>query len=351
MAWRFAAAGDALTKTQRAVTLIDGEDDERIFTPIAGVEEIAGGGDRELRSGVDAVEAGVDGADGMASAGKHGLRFNPISGAHGGVEVLIQTRGEFVDSVGPALVGMKGQVARSGTRRHGLKEAGIAEARGAGVDGEDGDIVVAEIVHDDEAIIRREHGGVGVRSILPRLVGTGMAEYSLVVEVDTIDGLRERAVIRDAVAGDCAASVVGDVGGVPAAVDRDVARAFTAGGDLVEQGQRSGGRIELVGGDGGGLGVAFVAGVEQVTLRLVAGGNLVEREICRAQAGGCKNGRGELTFVGIEAREVDSLGGRLVSVGAEEDERLRQWSDLATALKYLCLKGQPGLQRNCGEQS
>jgi hypothetical protein len=100
-------------------------------------------------------------------------------------------------------------------------------------------------------------------------------------------------------------------------VDGEVARAGAAGGLLIEEGERAGGRVDGVGGEAGGgraLGVAaFVEGVEKFAVGMEGekGGVF----------GGCDEFGGRESAGGdIEARAVDALAfGFRVGVGAEVD--------------------------------
>ena len=116
---------------------------------------------------------------------------------------------------------------------------------------------------------------------------------------------------------DAAAAVVGDEQGLAGGVDGEVARAGAAGGLLVEEGERAGGRVDGVGGEAGGgraLGVAaFVEGVEEFAVGM-------EGEKRGVFGGGGKLGGRETARSDIEARAVDALAfGFRVGVGAKVD--------------------------------
>ena len=134
----FAAAGDALDEGQLAVGGCDREDDQRIFSPVAGVEVVAIGRDGYLGGGVFGDgEAGGDGLDVLAGVNQKAMR---LAGRTASAPDEVVERGvDLVDRVDPAAVGMEGDMAGAGAGTLVGEERGWAEACSGGVDGEDGD--------------------------------------------------------------------------------------------------------------------------------------------------------------------------------------------------------------------
>ena len=118
----FASAGDALHEFELAVFESDGEDDERVFAAIAGVEEEPICGDGEFgRSVFGGGKVCGDGFDRSVGVDEQTLRS--VTEARGGPEIVIEGGINFVDAVDPAGIGMEDDVTRPG--------AGVAP--GAGV--------------------------------------------------------------------------------------------------------------------------------------------------------------------------------------------------------------------------
>ena len=226
-----ASAGDALDEVELAVFGSDGEDDERVFAAIAGVEEEAVRRDGEFGGGV--FVGGKVGRDGLdRGVGVDQEALGGVAEARGRPEVVVDGGVDLVDAVDPAAVGVEDDVARAGAGVVVGEGMRVGELTGLGVDEEDGDVVGAEIADEKEAVVGRDGGAVGVGGVLAGGVGAECAELLVVFEVDAVDGLAEGAVGLDAVGGDGAAEVVGDEGGVAGGVDGDVGGACSAGGDL-----------------------------------------------------------------------------------------------------------------------
>src|SRR5208283_4743114 len=143
----------------------NGEDDEGVFAAVAGVEEVAIERDGDLGGGVFGNgEAGGDGLDGRAGVDQQALGVGARAG--GGPEEAVDGGVELVDGVEPAAVGVEGDVARAGAGTVVGEERGRAEAGGGRINGEDGDVVGAEVVDQQEAVVGREVDGVGVGDVL-----------------------------------------------------------------------------------------------------------------------------------------------------------------------------------------
>ncbi len=205
--------------------------------------------------------------------------------------------------------------------------------------------MVAEIVDEEEAVIRGEHGAVRMGYVLAGVIGAGMAEAGL-LEVQMIDGLREGAVGLDLVSGYGGAGVVSDEDGLAGGVDGEVTGGGSGGCDLVEGVEGSGG-IHGEGGDEG-VGGAFtlIADVQDAALAGEA-----EGEPGGADAGGGEGGRSEMDGYGVEPGDVDALGLAAGGVGAEVDEG--QWrGDGRFALEAISDAGlDAGLLGSLGEEA
>ena len=133
VARRLATAGDALDEVELAVFGSDGEDDERVFAAVAGVEKEPIRGDGELSGCVFVCgKIGRDGLDGSVGVDQKALRS--VGEACGRPEIVVEGGVDLVDAVDPAAVGMEGDVARTGAGvvvGEGLR---IGELSGVGVD-------------------------------------------------------------------------------------------------------------------------------------------------------------------------------------------------------------------------
>jgi hypothetical protein len=89
---------------------------------------------------------------------------------------------DLVDGVDPAAVGVEGDVARAGAGAVVGEERGRAEAGGCGVEGEDGDLVGAEVVDQQEAVVGREVDGVGWGTSWRGVLGPRLPKRVFVVD-------------------------------------------------------------------------------------------------------------------------------------------------------------------------
>lgn len=131
---------------------------------------------------------------------------------------------DLVDAIDPAAVGVKRDVTRTGAGPVVGEGLRIREFAGLGMDEKHGDVIGAKIADEEEAIVRRDGGAVGVGLLLAGCVGAECAELLVILEVDAVDRLAESAVGLDSVRGDGSTKVVcyesslaggahGDVGG------------------------------------------------------------------------------------------------------------------------------------------
>ena len=213
-----------------------------------------------------------------------------------------------------------------------VKSLRVGELPGLGVDEEDGDVVGAEIADEEEAVVGRDGGAVGVGMVLTGGVGAECAEFLVVFEVDAVDWLAESAVGLDAVGGDGGAEVVGDEGGVAGGVDGDVGGACSAGGDLACLVEGAGLRVDGEGGGGGGGVVDGVDGVEEAS----AWPDGSDGEEGWPGGGGSKDRRGQLPAGGVKVRLIDALADALGGVGAEVDGEGRRRGPASSLRKVPC---------------
>jgi hypothetical protein len=221
---------------------------------------------------------------------------------------------ELADHVQRASRGVEGQVAGPGARPHG-RRADRGERAGAGVERVDGHAIGAEIGGHRPAVARVGEDAVRVRSLLP--VGARPAPGVLVEE-----GTRAGAAVgAQWKGGDAAAHVVGDHEQPPGRIGGDVARRAAAGGDgLAQRREVAGGAVDGEGAHGARRGAGEAVDLVHDVQHAAVGVDGEERRV-GADVGGAERGPGAGAWVGAEA--VDAAAGRLLGVGADEDERAR----------------------------
>ena len=178
-----------------------------------------------------------------------------------------------------------------------------------------------EIADLDKAIVGRDGGGVGVRNVLAGRVRAQCAELLMVLEIDPVDRMAERAVGLDAVGGDARAKIIGDERGVSSGVDRDIGGACSAGRHLARLVERAGLQVNDKGGSRCG-GVIHRVDSVKGTSRLAGGSN--RQEGWAGRRGGEDRGS-QLAFGGIKVRLVDPLADIFAGICADvDDERWRR---------------------------
>ena len=69
---------------------------------------------------------------------------------------------DLVDAVNPAAIWMESDMTRAGAGPIVREELRVGEVAGFRMDLEDGDVVSAEVADEDEAVVGRDGGAVGV---------------------------------------------------------------------------------------------------------------------------------------------------------------------------------------------
>src|SRR5207248_4282349 len=124
--------------------------------------------------------------------------------------------------VDPAAIWVEEDVARARAGVIVRENMRVGELTGLRLDEKDRDVIRAEVAEQDEAIVGRDGRGVGMRNVLACGVGAQRAELLMVLEIDSVDRLAERAVGMDAVGGDARAKVISDERAVTSSIDRDI---------------------------------------------------------------------------------------------------------------------------------
>src|SRR5271170_2472912 len=230
MAWRFAARQDLSEGGESSLRRIDFENRDAIVAAIGSVKKFSGG-----------VHSNFSGF--LAAGIILGERGDVLQGFEGCGFFLVRKdrhgRINFVKDVRELAVRMKREMARAGTGFYFCKAGEQRRKDSFGrVEAIDNDLIEAQINGEREAIVRRRADPVGVRAFLALFVGAGAGM------LNETGGGAERAVVVNRKRSDAAAIVIRYEGKGAILIQGNVARAGAARGDLIQELERAGFRVD-----------------------------------------------------------------------------------------------------------